>query len=93
MKLRVRVCDEDEKRIYCRIDLFKLPNEAEPFTDRCRIDTVYGNGSHGFEAETGVYAIIRNSLTLVPVRFVSESLKMKVFFEEGELFVTDAIQQ
>ncbi|CAI6051941.1 copper amine oxidase N-terminal domain-containing protein [Cohnella sp. JJ-181] len=38
-------------------------------------------------------AIVRNNVTLVPVRFVSESLKMKVFFEEGELFVTDAIEQ
>lgn len=38
-------------------------------------------------------AIVKNNVTLVPVRFVSESLKMKVFFEEGELFVTDAIEQ
>ncbi|MFB9327685.1 copper amine oxidase N-terminal domain-containing protein [Paenibacillus aurantiacus] len=38
-------------------------------------------------------AITRNNVTLVPVRFVSESLKMKVFFDEGEIFVTDAQEQ
>jgi len=38
-------------------------------------------------------AIVRNNVTLVPVRFVSESLKMTVFFDEGEIYVTDAKQQ
>ncbi|MFB9328145.1 copper amine oxidase N-terminal domain-containing protein [Paenibacillus aurantiacus] len=38
-------------------------------------------------------AITRNNVTLVPVRFVSESLKMKVFFDEGEIFITDAKEQ
>ncbi|WP_235549729.1 copper amine oxidase N-terminal domain-containing protein [Paenibacillus sp. Soil766] len=35
-------------------------------------------------------AIIRNGFTLVPVRFVSEGLKMKVFYDEGEILITDA---
>lgn len=38
-------------------------------------------------------AIVRNNVTLVPIRFVSESLNMKVFFDEGEIFVTDAKEQ
>lgn len=38
-------------------------------------------------------AIVRNNVTLVPVRFVSESLNMQVFFDEGEIFVTDAKEQ
>lgn len=35
-------------------------------------------------------AVIRDGITLVPVRFVSESMKMKVFFEDGEIVITDA---
>ncbi|RIX51558.1 copper amine oxidase N-terminal domain-containing protein [Paenibacillus nanensis] len=35
-------------------------------------------------------AVIRNKVTLVPVRFVSESLDMKVFYDDGEILVTDA---
>ncbi|SDC27467.1 Copper amine oxidase N-terminal domain-containing protein [Paenibacillus sp. UNCCL117] len=38
-------------------------------------------------------AIVKNDITLVPVRFVSESLGMKVFFDEGEIFITDAKEQ
>ncbi|MBB3111829.1 hypothetical protein FHS18_003897 [Paenibacillus phyllosphaerae] len=38
-------------------------------------------------------AISRNEVTLVPVRFVSEALNMKVFFDEGEIFITDAKEQ
>ncbi|SDC95797.1 Copper amine oxidase N-terminal domain-containing protein [Paenibacillus sp. UNCCL117] len=35
-------------------------------------------------------AIIRDGFTLVPVRFVSEGLKMKVFYNDGEILITDA---
>jgi hypothetical protein len=35
-------------------------------------------------------AVIRNEVTLVPVRFVSENLNMKVFYDDGEILITDA---
>ncbi|WP_409340557.1 copper amine oxidase N-terminal domain-containing protein [Paenibacillus sp. MBLB4367] len=35
-------------------------------------------------------AIIRDDITLVPVRFVSESMNMKVFFDDGDIVITDA---
>lgn len=38
-------------------------------------------------------AIIRNDITLVPIRFVSENLNMKVFFDNGEIVITDAKEQ
>ncbi|KUP23486.1 copper amine oxidase N-terminal domain-containing protein [Paenibacillus sp. DMB5] len=38
-------------------------------------------------------AIIRKNVTLLPVRFVSENMKMKVFFDEGEIVITDAATQ
>ncbi|WP_310832565.1 copper amine oxidase N-terminal domain-containing protein [Paenibacillus pedocola] len=38
-------------------------------------------------------AVIRNNVTLLPVRFVSENMKMKVFFDEGEIVITDATEQ
>ncbi|WP_248924525.1 copper amine oxidase N-terminal domain-containing protein [Paenibacillus hamazuiensis] len=38
-------------------------------------------------------AVIREGITLVPVRFVSESMKMKVFFDDGEIVITDAKEQ
>jgi len=38
-------------------------------------------------------AIVRNDVTLLPIRFVSESLKMKVFFDDGEIVITDAQEQ
>ncbi|MDF2962767.1 MAG: hypothetical protein K0S39_4502 [Paenibacillus sp.] len=38
-------------------------------------------------------AVIRDGITLVPVRFVSESMKMKVFFDDGEILITDAKEQ
>ncbi|WP_438497881.1 hypothetical protein [Paenibacillus sp. IHBB 3054] len=31
--------------------------------------------------------------TLLPIRFVSENMKMKVFFDEGKIVITDAAQQ
>nr|WP_256756621.1 copper amine oxidase N-terminal domain-containing protein [Cohnella sp. WQ 127256] len=37
--------------------------------------------------------IIRNAITLVPVRFVNENLNMKVFFDNGEIVITDAKEQ
>lgn len=38
-------------------------------------------------------AIIKDDITLVPVRFVSESMNMKVFYEDGEIVITDAKEQ
>lgn len=38
-------------------------------------------------------AVIRDSITFVPVRFVSESMKMKVFFDDGEIYITDAMER
>ncbi|MFC0211907.1 copper amine oxidase N-terminal domain-containing protein [Paenibacillus chartarius] len=38
-------------------------------------------------------AVIRDDITFVPVRFVSESLKMKVFYDNGEIIITDAKEQ
>ncbi|WP_245856211.1 copper amine oxidase N-terminal domain-containing protein [Paenibacillus rigui] len=35
-------------------------------------------------------ATIRGDITFVPVRFVSESMKMKVFYDDGEIMITDA---
>ncbi|MGO4547314.1 copper amine oxidase N-terminal domain-containing protein [Paenibacillus sp. 2TAB23] len=38
-------------------------------------------------------AVIRNNVTLLPVRFVSETMKMMVFFDDGEIMITDAKQK
>ncbi|MNR17754.1 hypothetical protein D3C85_1344350 [compost metagenome] len=48
---------------------------------------------NGAATELDSPAVIRDGITLVPVRFVSESLKMKVFFEDGEITITDAKEQ
>ncbi|MFE5321177.1 copper amine oxidase N-terminal domain-containing protein [Paenibacillus sp. NPDC056579] len=48
---------------------------------------------NGKPSELDAPAIIRDSITLVPVRFVSESMNMKVFFDEGEIVITDAKEQ
>ncbi|MCZ8519780.1 MULTISPECIES: copper amine oxidase N-terminal domain-containing protein [Paenibacillus] len=48
---------------------------------------------NGEEVLLDAPAVIRDGITLVPVRFVSESMKMKVFFDNGEILITDALEQ
>ncbi len=69
MKLKVQVCDESEKPVYCRMDLYKLPNEDDPAADQYRIDSAYGHGGHTFDVEAGVYAIeCRKGKLFVPAQ-------------------------
>ncbi|AFC33380.1 hypothetical protein PM3016_6774 [Paenibacillus mucilaginosus 3016] len=61
-----------------------------------KIELVIDEKNAHVNGETAVLdtpAVIRDGITLVPVRFVSESMKMKVFFDNGEILITDAKEQ
>ncbi|MFC5702573.1 copper amine oxidase N-terminal domain-containing protein [Cohnella faecalis] len=61
--------------------------------DDVKIEIVIDRKEATVNGETVVLdapAIIQNKITLLPVRFVSETMKMKVFFDNGEIVVTDA---
>lgn len=61
--------------------------------DDVKIELVIDQNNASVNGNTVVLdapAVIRNDITFVPVRFVSESMKMKVFFDNGDIMITDA---
>lgn len=61
--------------------------------DDIKIELVIDRKDASVNGQTNVLdapAVIRDDITFVPVRFVSESMKMKVFFDDGEIMITDA---
>ncbi|MFC4101484.1 copper amine oxidase N-terminal domain-containing protein [Paenibacillus xanthanilyticus] len=79
-----------------KVDWSKQEGKVTIAKDGSRIELVINKKQavvNGATVQLDSPAITRNNVTLVPVRFVSENLKMKVFFDEGEIFITDAKEQ
>ncbi|TYP79158.1 copper amine oxidase N-terminal domain-containing protein [Paenibacillus methanolicus] len=79
-----------------KVDWDKKASKVTIAKDGSKIELVINRKQavvNGAAVQLDAPAITRNNVTLVPVRFVSESLQMKVFFDEGEIFITDAKEQ